>query len=110
MKRSVYNRSPILALKDALLPLIFGLAIVAIVVYGVAQAQESSSDEGLRLLTEGLHRASVKCYAVEGAYPETLQYLEDNYGVFIDRNRYEVFYVIFAANYPPDITVIPRQR
>jgi len=110
MRKEIYNRTAMNVLKDALLPIIFTLAIAGMVVYGVDQAQQSSSDEGLRVLTEALQRAAVKCYAVEGAYPETLEYLQERYGVYIDRGRYDVFYTIFAGNYPPDITIIPRQR
>ena len=110
MRREIFARSPFSLLFDALVPVLFTLAIIAVILSGMEQAKQSTSDEGLRLLTEGLQRASTKCYTVEGAYPETLAYLEEHYGIFIDRTRYEVFYTIFASNFPPDITIIPRQR
>ena len=40
----------------------------------------------------------------------TWEYLEEHYGVQIDRTRYHVFYEGFASNIIPDITVIPAQE
>ena len=40
----------------------------------------------------------------------SVEYLEEHYGVQIDRTRYHVFYEGFASNIIPDITVIPAQE
>ena len=48
------------------------------------------------------------CYAAEGIYPPDLDYLEEHYGLQIDRDRYTVFYQIFASNLMPDITVLEQ--
>lgn len=50
--------------------------------------------------------AAVACYAAEGVYPPDLAYLEEHYGIQIDRTRYRVFYDIFGSNLMPDITVL----
>jgi hypothetical protein len=44
---------------------------------------------------------------VEGVYPPTIEYIEEYYGIQIDREQYAVFYDIFADNLMPDITVVP---
>ena len=108
MKKDVFNRTLFGFIKDALMPILFTSVIMVLIVSSMNQAKESSSQEGLKVLTEGLQRASTKCYAVEGAYPESLAYLEEHYGIFIDRTRYSVFYTVIATNYPPDITVMLR--
>ena len=51
-------------------------------------------------------RATVECYAIEGRYPPDVKYLEDHYGIRIDRKRFNVFYDGFASNILPDITVV----
>ncbi len=56
-----------------------------------------------------LRRAAVACYAAEGIYPPTLDYLKQHYGVQIDENRYAVFYEVFADNLMPDITVLVKE-
>ena len=46
------------------------------------------------------------CYAAEGVYPPTLDYLEQHYGIQVDETRYMVSYDIFASNLMPEITVL----
>ena len=61
--------------------------------------------KSLRSTEEGVRRAAVHCYAIEGQYPESVDYLEENYGLRIDHDRYLVHYDIFADNILPEITV-----
>ncbi|CBK76046.1 putative uncharacterized protein [Clostridium sp. CAG:149] len=58
-------------------------------------------------LRDAIRRASVQCYAIEGRYPPSVEYLEEHYGIVIDRDRYHVFYDGWASNVMPDITVLP---
>ena len=55
---------------------------------------------------DAVHDAALTCYAVEGAYPESLEYLYENYGLAFDRDRYMVTYDAFASNRMPEIYVI----
>ena len=57
-------------------------------------------------LEDALARAAVSCYAIEGAYPPTLEYLVENYGVRINEKHFTVMYELYASNLMPDITVI----
>lgn len=54
-----------------------------------------------------IERYAIQCYASEGSYPPSLEYLEANYGLQLNRDRYLYYYEIFAANVIPDIRVIP---
>ena len=65
-------------------------------------------DEEAELLRRRISEAAVLCYALEGSYPEDVSYLEENYGVVIDRSRYHVFYETFGSNMRPDIEVYRR--
>ena len=47
-------------------------------------------------------------YAVEGKYPESLDVLEQEYGVQINHARFIVTYDVFASNQLPDITVLEK--
>lgn len=64
------------------------------------------AEEDLCQLEETLRRGCVACYAAEGAYPTSLDYLKERYGVQIDEERYTVYYSAFAENLMPDITVL----
>lgn len=65
-------------------------------------------EEGRAQLEMALRRATVACYATEGIYPPTLDYLKQHYGIQIDKSRYSVFYEIFADNLMPEITVLVK--
>ena len=106
-QKSIYRKSAFDFLRSAILPILFTIAIIVMVGYGLQQTQASSSAEGLRILEDSLRRAVVMNYAIEGRYPESLDYIERNFGIHIDRTRFAVHYRIFASNILPEITVIP---
>jgi len=106
MKKEVFKKTAFTSLRSAIATVLFTVAIITMIIFGLNQTERSSREEGLNILEDGLRRAVVTCYAVEGRYPESLSYIEEHYGVYIDRNRYAVYYEIFASNILPDITVI----
>lgn len=93
--------------------MVLGLVVFAAVVtgftFGVMWFSGKADTEGTETLRSAIRRASVQCYAIEGRYPPSVQYLEDNYGILIDRERYHVFYNGFASNVMPEITVIEAE-
>lgn len=74
----------------------------------VKNLSEGQHEEGRAQLEMAIRRATVACYATEGIYPPTLDYLKQHYGIQIDKNRYSVFYEIFADNLMPEITVLVK--
>lgn len=52
--------------------------------------------------------AALQCAAVEGAYPSSLTYLEEHYGLIVNHADYAVTYEAFASNVPPSVVVVPR--
>lgn len=72
----------------------------------LSNLESGQSAEARAQLEDAIHRAVVSCYATEGFYPPTLDYVEEYYGIQIDSSRYAVFYEIFAENLMPDITVL----
>ena len=75
---------------------------------GVSNVMYAKGDEEKQRLEEVIRQNAVACYAAEGTYPSNLAYLEEHYGVQIDRNRYDVFYEPIAQNLMPDITVVEQ--
>ena len=82
------------------------VALFGVFSLGFAGRTGEKDQETLR---KAIARASVQCYAIEGRYPPSVEYLEENYGVQIDRRKYNVFYNGFASNVMPEITVIPAE-
>lgn len=102
------NKSISSLLANFLRVVIFAVAAILILI-SLTNIEKSSSQEGKLILQESLRRAAVSCYAIEGSYPSSLDYLADNYGVIIDEKKYEVHYEVFASNIMPVITVVPME-
>lgn len=89
-----------------------GIAVAACAALALALAAgrvgRSVSDEELALLTAQVRRAAVACYASEGRYPQSLEYLQREYGLRYDEERYAVRYDAFASNVMPEISVSVR--
>ena len=98
MKRR-FNLGPVL-----IVPL--AVAVVLMFTTAVSNLQEGQQSEGRQQLEDAVRRGAVACYAAEGIYPPTLEYLEEHYGIQVDRERYTVAYAVFASNLMPDITVL----
>ena len=86
------------------------LAAAVFCLYKAAGRMGSNQEaESLKQLDTSIRKAMMTCYATEGVYPPTIQYLKDNYGVQVDETRFVVFYEVFWENMMPDITVMERQ-
>lgn len=72
----------------------------------LSNLQSGNDIEGKKQLEQAVKRASISCYAIEGSYPPSLDYLIDNYGIQIDKSKYVVYYQAQAQNLMPDITVL----
>ena len=96
-------------LRRAGLGMLAAVAVLAVVLWffaALGNLRDGQGEEGRQQLETALRRAAVACYAAEGVYPPTLDYLTEHYGVQIEEDRYTVFYDIFADNLMPDITVL----
>lgn len=82
------------------------LAVLAAFVLASGWLGQTNEDEQAELLRAALEQALVSCYAAEGRYPQSIGYLEEHYGVRIDRSRYAVSYDAFADNIRPQVRVI----
>ena len=77
-----------------------GLLLRFVVAPGVAVRTQALTYDAVR-------RAAVQCYAIEGAYPRSLEHLKERYGVTVNEKQWMVDYRYVADNLAPDITVLP---
>ncbi len=84
------------------------LVVLVWFAFSLQGIQAQFEKEGKQQLEQALRRAAVACYAAEGAYPPTLQYLTEHYGIQIDNERYQVFYQVYGENMMPEITVLEK--
>ncbi|MDR0904804.1 MAG: hypothetical protein LBN00_01290 [Oscillospiraceae bacterium] len=87
-----------------------GLFILTAVVLlgGISSTETASAEEQMQMLRDNINRAVVSCYALEGSYPESLDYIREHYNVRIDDEKFVVHYMIFASNIMPDVDIMER--
>lgn len=86
------------------------VALMAVFCLLVTYVGTTGAENELALVKTAVKNAALTCYAVEGAYPEDLDYLRENYGLAYNTEAYVVHYDAFASNIMPDIQVSERRR
>lgn len=87
-------------------------AVLVLAAFGsaVSSLEDDRRAEGKRQLEDVLRRTAAACYAAEGFYPPSLDYMRQNYGITYDEKQYTVVYEVIASNLMPDITVLDHLR
>lgn len=98
------------SLRAVLLPVCFFAAVVAFFLYMLNNVTGSMESEQLKAMEQAVRRTAVHCYAVEGQYPPSLTYLEEHYGLQVDKTRFVVHYQPVAANLMPNISVFSMKE
>ena len=62
----------------------------------------------LQIVRDAVKNAALTCYAVEGVYPDDLEYLREHYHLSYNEEKYHVFYEPLASNLMPYIKVAER--
>lgn len=92
------------------LPLAGFAVIIVLILAGIRSLEQTTASRELESLEAAIRKSSVQCYALEGAYPESLSYLEEHYGITYDSSRFVVSYQPYASNMMPVIRVMQRKN
>jgi len=95
--------------KIKLLPLILFALILAVALYSIQDAVDSSNRLQYDMTMRAISRALADCYAIEGYYPPNIEYLYENYRIRVDESKYFVLYEVFAPNISPSVRLIDRR-
>jgi hypothetical protein len=93
--------------KDIAAGVVF-VALIAAFVLLVNSLTATSGSQETELVYDAVKNAALTCYAVEGSYPESLDYLREHYKLAYNRDRFVVEYDAFASNLMPSISVRER--
>ena len=93
--------------RDIAAGVVFAALIVGFVAL-VGSLTASAGGQESQLVYDAVKNAALTCYAVEGTYPETLDYLRENYSLAYNTDRFVVDYEAFASNVMPIINVWER--
>ncbi len=99
-----FRRKMTLAVVAAVVVVLLMLGAVGL--YGLID--RDLNEQAAAALRQTVIDAAIQCYAVEGKYPESLDVLEQEYGVQINHARFIVTYDVFASNQLPDVTVLEK--
>jgi len=82
------------------------IGIVVLMILGIGRLGQTQSAEQLRVAEDAIVKAAVQCYALESRFPPGLDYLEANYGLVLDRDKYIYHYQAIGSNMLPQIRVL----
>ena len=81
-------------LAETILTITLICACFIFLIPGLANVRANREIEALRIERLALDKAIRQCYAIEGSFPGSLEYLERYYGLSVDRNRFEYVFSI----------------
>lgn len=88
---------------------VFAAALLLVAVFfGAKKTEKYSGEQNLEIMEQTIREAIACCYSIEGTYPPDIEYLEENYGLFINHDKFLVDYDIFASNIMPDVVIIDK--
>lgn len=91
-----------------LLPILAFILLFLLFLRGVGSVSESTLHKQQESLETALERSISQCYAVEGCYPPSIQYLQEHYGLLYDEDSFFVDYEYYGSNLLPEVTVLRR--
>lgn len=109
MNRFVYQKqkNPMTKMLPSIL--VF-LAIALLFFQGISSVSAGTRKRQKESLENAITRSITHCYAVEGSYPASLEYLKENYGLTYDEELFFVDYQTIGSNILPDVTIIEREE
>lgn len=100
MKRFSFNTN--------LVALFFIVVVMVLLLSQFKNYDYSDKELGAEQIEDIIRHYATTCYALEGSYPSNLEYLQKNYGLILNEERFSYHYDAFASNILPDIKVIKK--
>ena len=110
MNRFEQTRPPIGHMLSGLIPLILFVTLFLLFLGGIRSVNDTTLAKQQESLETALNRSISQCYAVEGVYPPSLEYLVTHYGLIYDTDTFLIDYEYYGGNLLPDVTVLRKQK
>lgn len=94
--------------RKLILPALLLVLIVGLCLWLMPQIGRQIREDSREAIRDAVMRGAMECFAVEGVYPESLQYLEAHYGLRLNHRDFIVSYEVFASNQPPSVLVLVK--
>ena len=87
------------------LPMAAFLLLFVLFLQGINVVNEATMTKQKENLETALSRSITQCYAVEGVYPPSLDYVINHYGVLYDEETFQIDYEYTESNLRPEVKV-----
>lgn len=97
--------------KHKIFAILIGIVVIAflfIQINGIDKFFESNKETSNVTIENAIRKAALECYALEGSFPPSVEYLQKNYGLMINDKAYFYHYEANGSNILPDIKVIRK--
>ena len=108
MNRFTQKKSSSHFLRRLLTTAILFSCLVMFLLFGTSRVQKTAADSQADSLRLAILHSAVHSYAMEGRYPESIDYIRDHYGITWNPDKYLVSYEIIGSNLMPDVNVFQR--
>lgn len=109
MKRFVRERSGN-GTRNTIVSVVLFTGIVVIFLLCIGYTGRQTKEEQKLYLEEAIQRCMMQCYAIEGRYPESLTYIEENYGLIYDKETFFIDYRVVGSNLKPEVEVLEMRE
>lgn len=89
--------------------LLFAL-ILGFLVKGFDMLSTAEDKQDFKRVEDNLSTSIMSCYSIEGAYPESLDYLKDNYSFYYNEDEYQIHYRYLGVNLMPEFKVFAKGK
>lgn len=94
--------------RNRVIAALLACVLVGVLVVVVHFARIGAREQGAVAMRKSIMDAALRCCAIEGSYPLSLNHLEESYGLRINHEDYIITYEAYATNMAPSVVVIPR--
>ena len=105
---SRFNKKKRFKFKSIYVAILVFAVFMFIFMMGVAIMGTGNGDRQEQALNSAMERDIMHCYALEGFYPPSLEYMEEHYGLTYDKSAYIVDYQPVGNNIYPNYTIIKK--
>ncbi len=97
---------PLMEFNKVIMYIIYLIAII-LLLSTVTVFNSNSQEKNSQLIENSINTALLQCYALEGAYPSDIYYLEE-YGILFKDEKYYYYYDYIDGGIMPIVTVIQK--
>lgn len=90
--------------------LILIVAFIFLCIVNIDGFWEDKQEKSTKSIEAAVKKMALECYALEGSFPPSVDYLKENYGMIVNDDAYFYHYQANGSNMPPDIRVIKKWK